>query len=125
MYSSILFTNSRPVATLTRSVHGLSGTGGSVALRDHPSVMQRTLAAPPELLHHHVRPSLKDVDLGFTGHRSERDPIYRAIAALSPGDPLETRSREQGRWELLGLAGVVGRVAGSFEPPPGMQCRST
>ena len=47
-------------------------------------MMQRALAVPQELLHHQVRHSLKDVDLGFTGRRSERDPIYRAIAALSP-----------------------------------------
>ena len=38
---------------------------------------------------------------------------------------LERRITEQGRWELMDAAGtVVGRLAKSFEPPPGMRCRS-
>ena len=99
------------------------------ALRGHPSVMQRKLAVPstarPELLRRHVRPSLKEVDLGFAGRRGERDPVHRAIAALSPGDRLETRITDQGRWLLLdGNGRAVGCLAKSFEPPAGMHCRS-
>ena len=99
------------------------------ALRGHPSVMQRSLAAPstarPELLRRHVRPSLENVDLGFAGRRGECDPIHRAIAALSPGGRLTTRITDQGRWLLLDEAGtVVGRLANSFRPPAGMRCRS-
>ena len=98
-------------------------------LVDHPSVVFRTPAELPApsaaLLHRHVLTSLQDVDLGFAGRRDTRDLIHRAIAALSPGHPLEARITERGRWELLDAAGsIVGRLAGSFEPPPGMRCRS-
>ena len=65
------------------------------------------------------------MDLGFAGRRSERDPIHRRIAALSPGDPLNARITDQGRWELLDSAGTpVGRLAKSFKPPAAMRCRS-
>ena len=99
------------------------------ALRDHPSVMWRQPAAlppaSPELLYRHVRATLEDVDLGFAGRRSKRDPIHRAIATLKPGDSLETRITEQGHWELLSLTGSrVGRLAKSFKPPAAMRCRS-
>ena len=91
------------------------------ALVDHPSVMRRVRAAPssapPELLHRHVRTALKDVDLGFAGRRGVHDPIHRAIAALSPGDPVRIRIADQGRWELTDSAGfVVGRLAKRFQP---------
>ena len=99
------------------------------ALRDHPSVMwcQPTALPPasPELLYRHVRATLEDVDLGFAGRRSERDPIHRAVATLKPGDSLETRITEQGHWELLSPTGSrVGRLAKSFRPPAAMRCRS-
>ena len=98
-------------------------------LRDHPSVVHRASTAlppaPPALSYRHVRVKLQDVDLGFAGRRDRHHSMHRAIAALSPSDPLNTRITEQGRWELLDAAGsVVGRLAGSFEPPPGMKCRS-
>ena len=52
------------------------------------------------------------------------DSIHAAIAALSPGDRLETQIGPRG-WELLDSAGhVVGRLAKSFQPPKGMKCRS-
>ena len=97
-------------------------------LVDHPSVVFRTpveLSAPSSaLLYRHVRTSLQDVDLGFAGRQSERDPIHRRIAALSPGDPLNARITDRG-WLLLdGKGRVVGRLAGSFEPPAGMRPRS-
>ena len=98
-------------------------------LHDHPSVMHRKSTAlppaSPALNHRHVRIGLQDVDLGFAGRQSNGRSIHRAIAALSPGDPLDTRIAGQGPWELLDAAGsVVGRLAGSFKPPPGMRCRS-
>ena len=100
------------------------------ALRDHPSVTWRPPAAlptaPPALRQHHVRASLQDVDLGFAGRRSEHDPIHRAIAALSPADPLKTRITDRGRWQLLDEAGtVVGHLAKGFRPPDGMRCRAS
>ena len=51
--------------------------------------------------------------------------MHRAIADLSPGDMLEVRVDEQGRWDLLNGSGtVVGRLARGFEPPPGTRCAS-
>ena len=99
------------------------------ALRDHPSVMwcQPTALtrASPELLYRHVRATFEDVDLGFAGRRSKRDPIHSAIATLKPGDSLGTRITEQGRWEFLSPTGSrVGRAAKSFKPPAAMRCRS-
>ncbi len=100
------------------------------ALRDHASVTWRPPVAlppaPPALRHRHVRASLEDVDLGFAGRRSERDPIHRAIAALSPADPLRARITDRGRWQLLDETGtVVGHLAKSFRPPDGMRCRAS
>ena len=95
------------------------------ALRDHPSVVRRTPPAPPELRYRHVQPNLGDVDLGFSGRRPETHQIHCAIAALSPGDPLETRILDGARWGLTDHAGtVVGLLAKKFEPPAGMRCRS-
>ena len=99
------------------------------ALAGHPSVMRRAPSALPPataaLRYRHVRPGLKCVDLGFAGRRGERHSIHRAIAALTPGEPLETRVTDWGRWELLdGEGTAVGCLAESFEPPAGMRCRS-
>ena len=99
------------------------------ALCDNPSVVRReAVALPPAssaLLYRHVRTSLKEVDLGFAGRLAARHTVHRAIAVLSSGDPLEMRSSDRGRWELLDRGGNrVGRLAKSFNPPPGMRCRS-
>ncbi len=99
------------------------------ALQGNPSVLRREpvplAPATPALNNRFVRASLKDVDLGFAGRRRERDLIHRAIAALAPGDPLETRINERGRWQLLDRSGrVVGRLAAGFAPPRGYRCRS-
>ena len=98
-------------------------------LVDYASVVERApveLPPPsPALLFRHVRAGLGDVDLGFAGRLAERHTTHRAIAALSPGDPLETRITEYGSWELLDSAGsVVGRLAKTFRPPREMRCRS-
>ena len=99
------------------------------AVLDCPSVLVRAPAtappAPPELLYRHVRATLQEVDLGFAGRRGEGHPIHRAIAALSAGEPLEVRIVDGGKWQTADGAGrVVGRLAGSFEPPTGMRCRA-
>ena len=51
--------------------------------------------------------------------------MHGAIAALSIGDSLDVRVGKNGRWTLLDRAGrAVGRLSGSFRPPPGTRCRS-
>ena len=105
------------------------------ALRGKPCVLHRADALAPRsaelkptteaLEYHFVELSLTDVDLGFAGRLGARHPVHGAIAALGPGDPLQTRITDGKRWELLDQDGlVVGRLAGGFRSPPGTQCRS-
>ena len=123
-------------------------------LPDGPAVLHRAPVElppePPALESRYRRLRLRDVDIGFAGRWDARHPVHRAIAALSPGDPLKVRVWPQHatltepdgrtgrppdappeanpaprRWELLDRTGaVVGRLAGGFDPPSGMQCRS-
>ena len=122
-------------------------------LPDGPAVLHRApVEMPPDiptLESRYRRLRLRDVDLGFAGRHGAKHPIHRTIAALSPGDPLQMRvaatrhPRRTGlqdrspsddapeahaaprRWELLDRTGnVVGRLAGGFDPPVGMPCRS-
>ena len=122
-------------------------------LPDGPAVLHRAPVEmspdTPTLESRYRRLGLRDVDLGFAGRRVAGHPIHRTIAALSPGDPLQVRvaatrrPRRTGlqdrllpddppeahaaprRWELLDRTGnVVGRLAGGFDPPVGMPCRS-
>ena len=66
--------------------------------------------------------TLRDVYLSYAGLKPAEDRIHRSIAALSPGDPLQIRQRNE-RWEILDRRGlIVGVLAGSFEVPKGMHC---
>ena len=122
-------------------------------LPDGPAVLHRAPVEmspdTPTLESRYRRLRLRDVDLGFAGRHGAKHPIHRTIATLSPGDPLQVRvaatrhPRRTGlqdrsppddppeahaaprRWELLDRTGnVVGRLAGGFDPPVGMPCRS-
>ncbi len=98
-------------------------------LQDIPAVLRRQAInlppATPELARQYRRPGLKEIDLGFAGRHLAGDPVHRAIAALSPGNPLEARVKEHGRWELLNQSGtVVGRLANNFQPPGATRCCS-
>ena len=94
---------------------------GSVLHRTSGDSQPETL----ELARQYRRPSLREVNLGFAGRYYTNHPVHRAIASLSPGDPIETRIAKTGSWELLNQSGmVVGRLAQAFEPPPGMRCKS-
>ena len=99
------------------------------ALSDDPlAVLRReraTLSLPaPGADQHYRRLSLRDVFLSFAGYLPPGHAAHRAIAALSPDDPLQVRAGS-GRWEILDRNGVVvGQLAGSFEPPAGMRCVS-
>ena len=96
------------------------------ALRDNPSVQWRdpvTLPPPtPELARRYRRLSLKDVNLGFAGHKPPDHPTHRAIAELAPGDQLRVR-RQSNRWEMRNYEGVVvGTLASKFKAPTDMRC---
>ena len=98
-------------------------------LQGIPSVLRRPAPvrlppAPPELVRQYKQLSLRDVFLSFAGYRHPNHLLHRAIAALSPGDPLQLRFGSK-RWELLdGQGTVVGQLASSFRPPSGTRCVS-
>ena len=99
------------------------------ALSEYPGTMLRDEPNPlpppsPGMDRRYQRLSLRNVFLSFAGYRSPNDAVHRAIAALSPGDPLQLRSGPGSR-ELLDRNGVVvGQLAGSYRPPAGMRCVS-
>ena len=124
-----------------------------VLLEERAAILHRipaVLPPPvPALETRYRRLAPRDVDLGFAGRWGAHHPVHRAIAALSPGDPLKVRitathppdratprdrplpdgspKQRSGfpRRELLDRAGnVVGRLAGGFEAPSGTHCRS-
>ena len=98
-------------------------------LHNSPSVLRRPspvgLPTPMlELGRLYRRLSLGDVFLSFAGNRSSGHAVHRAIAALSPGDPLKVQMGSK-RWELLDRHGVsIGQLAGSFSMPAGASCTS-
>ena len=95
--------------------------GGPVLCRDPTGTQPRH----PELARMYRRPRLDEINLGFAGRRPPRSPVHRAIASLSPGEPIEVRVDGQGRWNLFDESGTtVGRLARSFEPPVGTRCAS-
>ncbi len=96
------------------------------ALRGSPAALWREpfeLPPPaPELSRRHRQLNLKDVYLSFAGKYPPGHRVHKAIAALSPNDPLRVRP-QSGGWELLNESGlVVAKLAQSFEPPPGTVC---
>ena len=99
------------------------------ALQDNPSVLRRQTPvalppAPPELVRQYKQASLRDVFLSYAGYRHPNHTLHSAIAALSPGDPLQMQPGAR-RWELLDRNGtVVGQLAGNFEAPAGTRCTS-
>ena len=99
------------------------------SLGGHSSVLYRDpvqLSPPvPELYYEYKRPKLDEIDIGFAGYYYAGHRVHRHIAALHPGDPLQARQTEQGRWELLNQAGNrVGRLAKKFTAPAGKRCLS-
>ena len=120
----VAMTRARHTLTLVRfpGAHPLQDT-----LRDSPSVIRHPMPiglppAPPELDRRYRRLNLGEVFLGFSGYRRPGDPVHRAIATLSPGDPLQVRAGAR-RWELLDRNGlVVGQLAAGFKPLDRMRC---
>ena len=102
--------------------HPLSDAAtGAHSMLLRPSTDART--PEPELLRQYRHPGLNEINLGFAGRRRPGHPVHRAIAALSPGDLLETRVLDGGPFELLDRSGrPVGRLARSFAPPPATRC---
>ena len=99
------------------------------ALSGCKSVLNRQMAEligkTDGLRRRYVRPTLRELHLGYAGWLDPDSKVHRAIAALAPGSPLRLRQSNLGRWELTDQDGiVVGRMAKVFAPPMGMHCRS-
>ncbi|MDD9981142.1 MAG: ATP-binding domain-containing protein, partial [Gammaproteobacteria bacterium] len=93
-------------------------------LGNHPSVLEREVPRPDisdrRLDIRIAECTMKDVVLSFAGWRAAHSRTHRAIAALSPGDPLSL-SHEDGQWKVLDREGrQVGRMAKSWTLPRGM-----
>jgi ATP-dependent DNA helicase RecQ len=75
---------------------------------------------PPDLNRRvYLAASMRDVDLSYAGRLGDRNPALAAIANARTGDPLAL-VREADQWKLLMPGGqVVGRMARSWDPPPG------
>lgn len=106
-----------------------SSQGFQNELVNHATTIRREVSKLPPcskaITYFHIRPGLRDIDLGFAGRQRANEPIHNAIAALSIGDPLNVQDMAAERWVLLNRANQpVGRLAKSFKPPAGMRCRS-
>ena len=122
----VAMTRARQTLTLARfpGRHPILESPDKVPSTLHRDGSTELPPAPPELSRRYRRLSLRDVFLSFAGYRPASDPVHRAIANLSPGDPLKVR-RGNNRWELLdGKETVVGQLAGGFGVPSGISCTS-
>ena len=75
------------------------------ALRGNLSAVERAYVALPgehdeKLRIRRVRPTLREVHIGFAGYKPAGHSLHRSISALSHGDRLGTRV-VNGRWKLL------------------------
>lgn len=95
-------------------------------LVDGPHLLRRApvdlAAAPPELERRYVRPTLGEINLGFTGRKPASDAIHSNIARLSFGSLLRLEKKTNG-WQLLDKqSNIVGGMAKTFNPPEGLRC---
>jgi ATP-dependent DNA helicase RecQ len=75
-----------------------------------------------ELARRYLRPTLREVDIGFSGRRGSTDPIHRAITALNTGDAVQLVQNGD-KWVIRDKRGTdVGQLAKSFAPPNKMHC---
>jgi len=74
----------------------------------------------PNLSKRYLMPSLREIDIGFSGRCAPEQQVHRAIKAIQPGDKLQLKSDDRG-WILLDeCSGIVGRMARAFSPPADM-----
>lgn len=88
-----------------------------------PAVVDRVSGSVPNILDltkRYLVPSLREIDIGFSGRSAPEHQIHRAIKSIQPGDKLRLRSDSRG-WMLLdSRSNMVGRMARSFSPPANM-----
>ncbi|WP_322401168.1 RecQ family ATP-dependent DNA helicase [Massilia luteola] len=117
---------------MTRARHTLAlavlgrGHRFAAALDKAPCALRRDLPppgpVPAQLARRYLRPTLKEVDLDFTGRLPSADQIHGAVARLAAGATIVLRPVGD-RWQLCDMDGrVIGRLARAFAPPAGMRC---
>ncbi len=121
----VAMTRARLTLTLARLDETLPMLG---TLRDCPAALWRDPTvlppAPTEAYRKYCPLTLGDVVLSFAGYKGPHDPVHRAIAALSAGEPLRIDT-DRTPWDLLNDEGVtVGTLAKGFKPPEGMRLMS-
>ena len=94
------------------------------SLAGAPSVVQRQAPQPdiadPRLDERIMECTLGDVFVSFAGRKAPGNRTHRAIAALSPGDPLSL-VQASGHWKVVdGNGRQVGRMAKRWSVPAGM-----
>ena len=94
------------------------------SLAGAPSVVQRPAPRPdiadPRLDERVMECTLGDVFVSFAGRKAPGSRTHRAIAALSPGDPLSLVPTN-GQWKMVDGEGTqVGRMARTWSVPAGM-----
>lgn len=115
----VAMTRARSTLTLARfgETHPILDTLAQDAafLKRRPA----SLPAPePALARRYLRPTLKQVDIGFAGRWAPSNRIHQRIARLRPGDPIQPVQKD-GHWLLLdGNGDIVGRLSSHFHWPP-------
>ena len=94
------------------------------SLTGAPSVVQRQASQPdisdPRLGERIMECTMGDVFVSFAGREAPESRTHRAIAALSPGDPLSL-VQTNGQWKMVdGKGRQVGRMARKWSVPAGM-----
>jgi ATP-dependent DNA helicase RecQ len=88
-----------------------------------PGVVDRvsgSIQNVPDLSKRYLVPSLRDVDIGFSGRSAPDQQIHRAIKTVQPGDKLQLKNDGRG-WNLMDArSNIVGRMARAFSPPRDM-----
>lgn len=119
----VAMTRARQTLTLARmdGNHPLLDTlpGSPALLHRQPTQWP---PAPPTLQHRYVRPSLREIDLGYAGRRTPGDALHRHLAALQPGDTLRLEAGKRGYCLLTPTNHEIGRLAHNFVPPTGRRC---
>lgn len=97
------------------------------ALDKHPSLLRRPstpwLPTPGPMEYRYCLPSLREIDLGFSGRQDANGHVQQAIASLHIGDPLRYIADGKGLRLEDASGTTVGRFSRKFEPPQGLRCQ--
>ena len=73
-----------------------------------------------DLTKRYLVPSLREIDIGFSGRFASPHQIHQTIKSVQSGDKLQLKCDDRG-WMLLDVrSSIVGRMARAFSPPANM-----